>query len=172
MKFDELLKEEERLWINHAWMTRQVTQDYVFKTGCLTTNLRVLYQNQEEIGANFAALSDNQSAGNKLANLLKKHVDVDVKIVKALSKGKDLSSLQEKAKEIASKIADVYHQGWKKINKNKMDRMMQMHVQLSLQEATAIVNKDCERAAIAGKRSLEHIYMMSDYVASTFKLKK
>lgn len=165
---NETQLEENLLWSDHYYLTREVIKDYVYNTGCLNDDLDYLMENQDNIGNNFSQLTGNKKAGKELTALLKEHISIAVQIVQAASAGKDTSVLYKQWQDNAIHIAHVYHQYNKKLNEKKMREMMLMHLSTTLDEATAIINKNCKDANEKGEVALNHIHMMSQYISSKF----
>jgi hypothetical protein len=167
-KISELKLQEDRLWGTHYWNTREVIRDAVNSDQCLEVDLNSLYDNQIDIGTNFGELTKNKKAGRALSKALKIHIDIAVQIVLAAIKGESIENLYLKWQENASDIARVYHKYHHEIKYKKMNKMMQIHLETTLAEATAIIEKDCVKSYETGEIALNHIYMMSDYILSTF----
>src|SRR2546423_1706491 len=109
MKTNKLLKEMDRLWQSHYWLTREVIQAYVYNTGCFNSVLNALLENQDDLGNNFSKLTSNKAAGAELTPLLKEHINIAVQIVVAASKGQDIKKLYAQWSENGTHIAHVYH---------------------------------------------------------------
>lgn len=168
MKTSKLLKQQDRLWSDHYWLTRQLIQSYVYNTNCFNTDLEVLMQNQVDLGDNFAKLTHNKKSGEKLTSLLKEHINIAVQIVVAASSNKDITELNKKWQQNASDIAKLYHNTWDRINEKKMNRHMQMHLSTTLDEAVAILEKNCVLSSEKGQIALNHIHKMVDYIGDSF----
>lgn len=168
MKTSKLLKEMDRLWDYHYWQTRELIKDYVYNTKCFDADLEALMENQDNLGNNFSKLTHNKQAGVKLTKLLKEHINLAIQIVVAANSKMDITQLNKLWQQNASQIAHLYHNTWDRINEKKMNRHMQEHLTTTLDEASAIINKDCVQSYEKGEIALEHIHKMSDYIADKF----
>lgn len=54
MTIDQLKLQMDRLWNDHYWYTRQIVRDAASNDKCLTVDLNDLYENQDDLGKNFA----------------------------------------------------------------------------------------------------------------------
>jgi len=156
------------LWTAHFWLTREVVTDATYGIPCLNEDLAALYQNQKDLGHNFGELTKNREAGEKLAHLLKEHIRIAVEIVQAAIAGKDILNLYAEWKYNASEIAETYHKYNKKLKYKEMNKMMQEHLSTTLNEAVAIITKECKESRERGDIALEHIIHMADYINSKF----
>lgn len=164
----KLKLEQDRLWADHYYLTRQVIRDAVNKDPCLDVDLKALYQNQKDLGRNFGNLTGNKKTGDKLANALKYHIETAVEIVTAAIQGKSIDDLYKEWQQNATEIAQIYHRYNPSIDLKEMNRMMQEHLSTTLAEAVAIVKKDCAASQAKGKIALEHVRMMSSYINANF----
>jgi len=165
---DDLKLQQYRLWNDHYWYTRQVIRDAVNRSNCLDVDLKALYENQINLGKNFANLTDNKKAGKKLAEELTIHITIAVEIVVAAINNQPIDELYKKWQENATDIAGVYHKYHNCIRFKKINRLMQEHLETTLAEAVAIIGGNCEASYEAGENAQEHALMMSDYINSKF----
>jgi hypothetical protein len=165
----DLLKlQQDRLWNDHYWYTRQVIRDAVDKSKCLAVDLEALYENQINLGNNFAKLTGHKRAGKKLAKELTIHITIAVQIVTAAINGKPIDKLYIKWQKNATDIATVYNKYNECIRFKKINRLLQEHLETTLNEAVAIIGEDCEASYEAGEIAQEHALMMADYINSKF----
>lgn len=164
----KLKLEQDRLWADHYYLTRQVIRDAVNKDPCLDVDLKALYQNQKDLGRNFGMLTGNRGAGDKLAAELKYHIDIAVKIVTTAIQGKPVDKLYADWQQNAIAIAKIYHRYNKSIEFDEINHMMQEHLSTTLAEAVAIIQKNCAESQAKGQAALNHIRMMSSYINSNF----
>jgi hypothetical protein len=158
----------DRLWSSHYWLTREVIVDAVAaaasENNCLTVNLDQLYNNQDELGANFARIVHCPKAGVKLAAALREHIRIAVLIVEAAIAGQPIDALYKLWQVNAEVIAGIYTKYGCTVNFRRMSELMQEHLKTTLNEAVAIIERDCALSASTGNIALKHIYMMSDYL--------
>lgn len=160
--FEELIIEQDRLWADHYWHTREVIRDAAAGSDCLDADLAALYQNQKDLGHNFGKLVCSKKAGRKLTNALTVHIDIAVKIVVAVIKGKPYTQLYEDWEANGNDIACIYVKYIPDIRERKMIKLMQEHLKTTFDEAGAIIAGKCD--SLTGKFALKHIRMMVDYI--------
>jgi hypothetical protein len=160
--------QQDRLWGDHFWETRAVVIDAATGNPCLTVDLKTLYENQANLGANFAALTGKKRAGEKLAAALTQHITIAVEIVLAAIANQSIDALYKQWQENAEVVAGIYHHYHHPIKFRKINQFMQGHLETTLNEAVAIIKGDCVASDAAGKIALEHIRMMADYLNSKF----
>ena len=163
-----LKSEMDSLWQSHYWYTRQVIRDAVSNSPCLNVDLDALYENQDDLGANFAKLTDNKKAGTKLTAALKEHITIAVNIVLAAIKGEDIKKLYAQWQVNASEIAEIYHHYNHCIKFKTMNKHMQEHLDTTLAEAVAIIEGNCAESYETGEVALAHVRVMAAYIASKF----
>jgi len=103
-----LLLEQDRLWSDHFWYTRQVVVSAVNKNPCLNKDIEELLSNQDDLGKNFAAQVNNHSAGVKLATVLREHINIAIKIVTTAIAGGDIDQLYKMWQNNARDVSKVY----------------------------------------------------------------
>src|SRR5437868_13603134 len=107
----DLKIEQDRLWGDHYWLTRQLIYDAVYGIPCLPQDLEALNQNQRDLGENFGKLVCSTNAGNKLTARLLEHIAIAVKIVLAAIQGDTATVQQQYALWVinAKQIAAIYN---------------------------------------------------------------
>lgn len=165
---DRLKLEQDRLWNDHYWYTRQVVRDAAAKDKCLDVDLKALYENQTNLGNNFAKLTHCKRAGKKLAEELTIHITIAVQIVTAAINNQPIDKLYLQWKKNATDIANVYHKYNECIRFKKINRLLQEHLETTLNEAVAIIRGDCKTSYETGEIAQEHALMMADYINSKF----
>ena len=160
--------EQDRLWGDHYWQTREVIRDAASNSPCLNVDVKSLFKNQVYLGRNFYKLTRNKTAGKHLAKELTIHIEIALEIVTLAIKGKSIDKAYKRWQENGRDVAKVYHKYHPKIEFHEMNRHMQTHLSTTLAEAVAIIQGTCEESYIAGKVALEHIRTMSSYINSKF----
>lgn len=160
--------EHGMLWVDHFYLTRQVIRDAVAGSVCLGAELNELLKNQENIGNNFAEMTRHRDAGNVLTVLLKQHIQIAVEIVKAAIAGQSIDNLNAQWKNNGNEIAACYHKYNYHIPYEEMSKMMQDHLKTTLDEAVAIIQKNCDQSVVKGDIALAHLKHMAHYINSKF----
>lgn len=160
--------EHVRLWNDHYYLTRQVIRDAVDSNAYLAIDTDMLYSNQDALGSNFSKLTHRNSANKKLSSLLRIHITIAIEIVKTMIVGKSTDELYEQWQQNGSKIAKTYHRYNRRISYNKMNVMIQTHLETTLAEIVTIVQKDCMASITTGTATLNSIRVMVDYINSKF----
>jgi hypothetical protein len=155
------------LWSSHYYLTREVIRDAATNSPCLNEDVKALLQNQQDLGDSFASLT-NKKAGKRLAKALTEHINIAIEIVTASIKKQPTDQLVANWQSNASDIAKIYNKYNSKIKYSKMNETMQVHLNTTLAEATAILKGQCAASQSAGQVALNHINMMSAYISSSF----
>lgn len=126
-----------------------------------------LLKNQEDIG-NAIALYYGREAGDELTGLLKEHILIAVDLLNA-SKNNDEAAMQAEdakwranADEIATFLSEA-NPNW---SKDDLLAMMNTHLDTTLDEATARLNKNYNGDVAAFDAVHDHILMMADTLSS------
>ena len=69
----------------------------------------------------------------------------------------------------ARDVSKVYSKFNRRIKFDRIYNLMLTHLSTTLNEATSIIQGNCEASATNGEITLDHIHMMSDYLASKSK---
>lgn len=165
---DRLKLQQDRLWGDHFWKTRIVVQSAVSESACLVYDIEALYENQDQIGANFGRLTANPKAGRKLAKELREHIRIAIEIVVAAIAGRSVDALYEQWQANGRAIAAVYHKYNHRIEFDRINELFQEHLATTLAEAVSIISGECEESITGGNVALEHIREMADYINSKF----
>lgn len=167
-RINELKLEQARLWEDHFWKTRIVVQAAASSNACLAADIKTLYANQDELGANFGQLTRNVNAGKELAKELREHIRIAIEIVVAAIAGKSIDALYKQWQKNATAIAAVYHKYNRRIRFETLNKLMQGHLETTLAEAVAIIGGNCEDSVKKGDVALHHVREMADYINSKF----
>lgn len=163
----ELRDAMDRLWIDHVSWTRNVILNIMDGLAGTDDALKRLLKNQEEIGNAIKTYYGND-AGTKLTSLLKTHITQAGELLKAAK-----SDDQDKFKKINEdwkKNADSIAVFLSKANsanwpESDMKKMMQDHLSLTIDEATARLKKDYSGDVKAYDKVVDEILMMSDMLS-------
>jgi len=126
-----------------------------------------LLKNQEDIG-NAVALYYGREAGDKLTGLLKEHILIAVDILNA-AKDEDEARMEaedQKWRENADEIATFLSEANPNWSKADLTEMMYHHLDTTLAEATARLNKNHGADVEAFDEVYDHILTMSDALSA------
>ncbi|MFO1445607.1 glycosyltransferase [Bacillus sp. Bva_UNVM-123] len=133
----------QKLWIEHAWWTRNFIISSLAGIEDQNHVLNRLLQNQVDIG-NMIKPYYGDEAGNKLAALLKEHILIAGKIVEAAKKGDKVSieklnkNWHRNADAIVSFLAAA-NPNW---SKKELTDMFYTHLKFIIDQVVARLNKD------------------------------
>jgi hypothetical protein len=165
---EQLKLQQDRLWSDHFWKTRIVIKEAAASSKCLTAELASLQQNQDELGANFAALVSNPQAAVPLAKALHEHISLAVEIVTAAIKKQPIDALNKKWEQNGTDIARIYNLYYPLIDFATMNELFQGHLKSTLNEAVAVLSGNCDDSVAKGDEALRHVTMMANYLGSAF----
>ncbi len=157
----------DRLWIDHVAWTRNVILNIMDGLPGTDDALKRLLKNQEDIG-NAIKPYYGDAAGTKLTGLLRTHIVQAGDLLKA-AKADDqekFKKINEDWKKNADSIA-VFLSGANQKNwpESDMKKMMQDHLSLTIDEATARLKKDYAADVKAYDKVVDEILMMSDMLS-------
>lgn len=155
----------QKLWLDHYYYTRMAIIEYTSGYEGAGATIDRLYKNQEEIGA-FIGTFAGVGTGNELTRLLKEHIDIAIEIVKAAAAAKSISTLYTSWLENAYKIAALIHTALPSTSLQTLQQSLKMHLDTTVDEATAILNKKYENSIVKGDIAENHIVDMSNYISS------
>ena len=161
------LKENmRRLWSDHVIYTRQYIVDAVDNTGAANTTLNRLMKNQEDIG-NAVAQYFGSPAGAQLTSLLKSHIAIAGDLVAAAKAGNSAKVADadkrwhDNAVDIATFLANA-NSNW---SRDDLIAMLNEHLMLTTQEATAHIRKDYSTDEATFDRIYTQAMNMADALA-------
>jgi hypothetical protein len=127
-----------------------------------------LFQNQDEIGNAFKPMY-GEEAGNKLASLLRDHILLESKAVKA-AKLNDKRNKAEVSRDLsvnAEDIASWFSDANPRYAKGELIVMLENHIKLLNQIVMARINKDWARELQMHDIALNHMLIFSDKIFMT-----
>lgn len=156
-----------KLWEDHIVWTRMYLVSFVYNNGDVKNVATRLLKNQEDIGDAIKAYY-GESAGNKLAALLKEHITTAVDVVSAAKAGDQtaLGQANDKWYANANDIADFLSSA----NPNYWPRdqarlMMKEHLDLTKQEAVDILGNKYVAGIADYDRVHDQILVMADMLS-------
>jgi hypothetical protein len=164
----ELRDAMDRLWVDHVSWTRNVILNIMDGLPGTDDALQRLLKNQEDIG-NAIKPYYGDDAGTKLTALLRTHIVQAGDLLKA-AKGDDQVNFkrinenwEKNADSIAVFLSGANPKNWPEAD---MKKMMQDHLSLTIDEATARLKKDYPGDVKAYDKVVDEILMMSDMLSA------
>jgi hypothetical protein len=155
-----------KLWEDHVTWTRLFIVSAIADLPDVEATAGRLLQNQADIGASIATFY-GEEAGTALTDLLREHILVAADLVGAARAGDDDAVTAQRAlwyanaDEIARFLAAA-NPAWPF---ETMSEMMRMHLDQTLDEATARLNQNWEADIAAYDDIHDHILVMADALA-------
>ena len=162
----ELRVNMRRLWDDHVVWTRNVIFNIIDDLPGTDEAVQRLLKNQDHIG-NAIKPYYGEEAGKSLTGLLHTHIQQAADLLKAAKR--DDNESFEKLNKMWMANADEIAMFLSKANPNlkldDMKKMMQNHLTLTLNEATARKKKDYAGDVVAFDKVDDEIIMMSDMIS-------
>jgi hypothetical protein len=161
-----------QLWSDHGLWTRNVIINFVDGAPGTTEAVNRLLKNQEDLGDAIKPYYGD-AAGNALTELLKEHITIAADILTAATTGDTpgfdsaLAAWYKNADDIAIFLNAANPDHW---DLNHWKQMMKTHLDLTLEEATARINKDYEADIIAYDKVYDELLMMADMLSEGIAL--
>lgn len=160
---EELRTNMRTLWVEHVGWTRQVILCIVDDLPGKDQAVKRLLENQVDLGNALKPYYGNE-AGDKLTSLLNPHISIAAEVVTAAKSG-DTVVLAETTKrwyanadEIALFLSTA-NPNWELA---EMKTMMNDHLQLTIDQVEARVEKDYDADVVAYDKVQEEVMKMSD----------
>ncbi|WP_427127885.1 glycosyltransferase (plasmid) [Priestia megaterium] len=160
--------EFRRLWIDHVlWTSNYITSATTAGSEDQKQVLARLLKNQEDIGNAMKPLY-GKKAGNKLTELLKKHIILAGKIVDAAKTGKKalVNQLNKEWYRNADDIAAFLSHANPYFKNEDLKKLLYMHLKLVTNDLSASLAKDWEARIGAIDEGLSHIILMADTIST------
>jgi len=166
-KYQAFNDDMRELWSDHVVWTRNVIINVMDGAPGTTEAVNRLLQNQEDIGDAIKPYY-GESAGDSLTDLLVEHINLAATILTAAKAGDSNTFNTAKtawyvnADDIAEflNIANPQH-----FLLSEMKSMMKQHLDQTLEEDTARLQRDYDADVIAFDKVYDHILMMADYLS-------
>lgn len=155
----------QKLWLDHYYYTRMAIIEYVSGYPGATETINRLYRNQQNIGSYVGTFAGAET-GNELTALLTEHIDIALQIVKAASTGADITSMRSNWNRNAYQIAALIHKVLPSSSLDTLEQSLIKHLDTTIDEATAIINKNYGDSIVKGDIAEDHIIAMSNYISS------
>lgn len=162
----ELKMTERKLWIDHVLWTRSFIVSDLASLEDKNDVLERLLKNQDDIGNSIKPYY-GEEAGNKLAALLREHIELAIQVVDA-AKNNNKSDLEKYNKlwyENADKIADFLSSANPNYSNKNLKDMLYKHLEFVTAQAVARLNKDWKGDITAFDEGEEHMIMFADVLS-------
>lgn len=161
-----LKMDERRLWIDHVSWTRNVIMSDLASLDDTAPALERLLKNQDDIGNSIKPFY-GEEAGNKLATLLREHINLATKVVdSAKSNNKDdLEKYNKLWYRNADQIADFLSSINPNYSKKDLKDMLHKHLQFVTDQVVARLNKDWKADIEAYDKGEDHMIMFADMLS-------
>lgn len=152
-----------KLWEDHIVWTRNYIISAIAGLKDIDAVTTRLLKNQDDIGDAIKPYYGDD-AGNKLAKLLREHILIATKVVKAAKAGNKaaLDKTQKEWSANADAIATFLSDANSNWSKTDLLSALQMHLDLTTQEASARLHKDWQDDIKAYDTNHDHMLMFSD----------
>jgi hypothetical protein len=157
-----------KLWEDHITWTRLYIVSAAADLPNTDPTAQRLLQNQVDIGDAIRPYYGDE-AGDQLTALLTDHITIAVELIAAAKAGETaayedaLARWRANADEIATLLSSANPENWPL---DDMKAEMQMHLDLTLEEASAHLNGDWEADIAAYDRVHDHILEFADILSS------
>lgn len=164
-KAAQLMADMRVLWTEHAVWTDRYIVSAIAGLEDQELVLARLLKNQTDIGNAIKPFYGEQ-AGNKLAQLLREHIQIGGKVVGAAKSGNqpDFKKYNDEWFKNADDITNFLTAANPHYNKNEIREMLYMHLKLVTQSVAARINKDYKNDIAAFDKNLAHLLHMSDAI--------
>lgn len=159
----ELRMAERRLWIDHVSWTRNFIVSDLASLDDKGPVLERLLRNQDDIGNSIKSYY-GEEAGNKLAALLREHIELAGKVVDAAKTGNkpDLEKYNKLWYENADEIAKFLSSANPNYSYKVLKDMLFKHLQFVTDQAVARINKDWKADIEAYDKGEDHMIHFAD----------
>jgi hypothetical protein len=162
-----LYQDMRRLWADHVIWTREYIIGAVDGTADVKEATNRLLKNQEDIGRAMVPYYGAE-AGTKLTDLLKQHILIAVDLVDAAKK-KDTTKFNDantRWKQNANDLAVFLSSANPNWPKDALTQTLNMHLETTIAEAQARLNKDYVADVKAFDAVFDHVMRMSDTLSA------
>lgn len=163
----DLKMAERKLWIDHVLWTRSFIVSDIASLKDKDAVLERLLKNQDDIGSSIKPYY-GEEAGNKLATLLREHIELAGQVVDA-AKSNTKSDLEKYNKlwyENADKIADFLSSANPNYSNKELKDMLYKHLQLVTDQVVARLNSDWKADIEAYDKGEDHMINFADVLSN------
>jgi hypothetical protein len=154
------------LWTEHAFWTEKFIVSSIAGLEDQEPVLARLLKNQDDLG-NAIKPFYGEEAGNKLAELLRGHIQIAGKVVAAAKSGNqaDFKKYNAEWYKNADDITKFLTAANPNYNKKELNEMLYMHLKLITEGVVHKINKNWNANITALDKNQEHLMHMSDFLA-------
>lgn len=162
----DLKMNERRLWIDHVSWTRNFLISDLASLEDKADVLERLLRNQDDIGNSIKPYY-GEEAGNKLATLLREHIEIAGQVVEAAKTGNkaDLDKYNKLWHENADKIANFLGEANPNYSTQTLKDMLYKHLQFLTDQTIARINKDWKADINAYDKGEDHMINFADVIS-------
>lgn len=159
----QLKDDMRKLWTDHALWTRSYIVSAVSGMDDQKEVLARLLKNQEDIG-NAIKPYYGETAGSKLTDLLKQHIEIAGNLIEAAKTGDedDIKKYNSEWIQNADEMVQFLSSANPNWNQNELKELLHMHLQHVTDIVTARINKDWDADIIAFDIGLAHLINLAD----------
>jgi hypothetical protein len=162
----QLRVDMRELWTEHAFWTEKFIVSSIAGLEDQEPVLGRLLKNQDDLG-NAIKPFYGEEAGNKLAELLRGHIQIAGKVVAAAKSGNqaDFKKYNAEWYKNADDITNFLTAANPNYNKKELNEMLYMHLKLITEGVVHKINKNWNANITALDKNQEHLMHMSDFLA-------
>jgi hypothetical protein len=163
----DLQMAERKLWIDHVLWTRSFIVSDIASLKDKDAVLERLLKNQDDIGNSIKPFY-GEEAGNKLATLLREHIELAGKVTDAAKSGNkaDLEKYNKLWYENADKIAKFLSSANPNYSYEVLKDMLYKHLQFVTDQVVARLNKDWKADIEAFDKGEDHMVKFADILSA------
>lgn len=163
----DLKMAERQLWIEHVLWTRDFIISDIESLEDKDAVLERLLKNQDDIGNSIKPYY-GEEAGNKLAALLREHIELAGQVVDAAKAGNkaDLEKYNKLWYENADEIANFLSSANPNYSNQTLKDMLHEHLQFVTDQAVARLNKDWKAEIESYDKGQEHMINFADVLSN------
>lgn len=167
VKYQALNKAMRELWSAHMYWTLLTVDAFYNDPKGVDAKLHRLLQNQKDIGAAIVPFY-GQAAGDKLAELLKEHIQGAVPVLQA-AKSDDKAALDKavkdwyaNAKKIGDFLASANPKNWME---KDTESALEMHITHTIAYSVSILKSDYTQSFGGFEEALHHMLHLADILS-------
>lgn len=163
----QLRVDMRELWTEHAFWTEKFVTSYIAGLEDQEPVLARLLKNQDDLG-NAIKPYYGEEAGNKLAQLLREHIQIAGKVVAAAKSGNqpDFKKYSDQWFKNADDITNFLSAANPNYNKKELNEMMYMHLRFITEGVAAKLNKAWNQNITALDKNQSHLMNMADFLTN------
>jgi hypothetical protein len=155
------------LWTEHAFWTEKFVTSFIAGLEDQEPVLTRLLKNQDDFG-NAIKPYYGEEAGNKLAQLLRAHIQIAGKVAAAAKSGNqpNFKKYSDEWFKNADDITNFFSAANPNYNKKELNEMMYMHLRFITEGVAAKLNKSWNQNITALDKNQNHLMHMADFLTN------